>query len=83
MQNMQEVPFYYLSARAYAKQTGIGEAEVKKQLIKGELEGFTTNNQYKVKVYRDGNVSYKQYETVLKRAIEAEAKLEQAKSILI
>lgn len=66
MQNMQEVPFYYLSARAYAKQTGIGEAEVKKQLIKGELEGFTTDNQYKVKVYRDGNVSYKQYETVLK-----------------
>nr|DAP07921.1 MAG TPA: hypothetical protein [Caudoviricetes sp.] len=83
MQNMQEVPFYYLSARAYAKQTGIGEAEVKKQLIKGELEGFTTDNQYKVKVYRDGNVSYKQYETVLKRAIEAEAKLEQAKSILV
>lgn len=83
MQNMQEVPFYYLSARAYAKQTGIGEAEVKKQLIKGELEGFTTDNQYKVKVYRDGNVSYKQYETVLKRAIEAEARLEQAKSILV
>ena len=83
MQNIQEVPFYYLSARAYAKQTGIGEAEVKKQLIKGELEGFTTDNQYKVKVYRDGNVSYKQYETVLKRAIEAEAKLEQAKSILV
>lgn len=83
MQNMQEVPFYYLSARAYAKQTGIGEAEVKKQLIKGELEGFTTDNQYKVKVYRDGNVSYKQYETVLKRAIEAEVKLEQAKSILV
>lgn len=83
MQNMQKVPFYYLSARAYAKQTGIGEAEVKKQLIKGELEGFTTDNQYKVKVYRDGNVSYKQYETVLKRAIEAEAKLEQAKSILV
>lgn len=26
---MQEVPFFYLSARAYAKQTGIGEAEVK------------------------------------------------------
>lgn len=25
---MQEVPFFYLSARAYAKQTGIGEAEV-------------------------------------------------------
>lgn len=83
MQNMQEVPFYYLSARAYAKQTGIGEAAVKKQLIKGELEGFTTDNQYKIKVYRDGNVSYKQYETVLKRAIEAEAKLEQAKSILV
>ena len=65
------------------KETTSRSAEVKKQLIKGELEGFTTDNQYKVKVYRDGNVSYKQYETVLKRAIEAEAKLEQAKSILV
>ena len=51
---MQEVPFFYLSARAYAKQTGIGEAEVKKQLLKGELEGFATDNQYKVKVYKNG-----------------------------
>lgn len=83
MQNKQEVPFYYLSARAYAKETGIGEAEVKKQLIKGELEGFTTNNQYKVKVYKNGGVSYKEYEAVLKRAIEAETKLEKAKSILV
>lgn len=83
MQEKQEVPFYYLSARAYAKQTGIGETEVKKQLIKGELEGFTTDNQYKVKVYKDGGISYKQYETVLKRAIEAETKLEKAKSILV
>ena len=31
---MPEVPFYYLSARAYAKQTGIGEAEVKKTIAK-------------------------------------------------
>ena len=30
MKEKQEVPFYYLSARAYAKQTGIGEAESKK-----------------------------------------------------
>jgi hypothetical protein len=75
---MQEVPFFYLSARAYAKQTGIGEAEVKKQLLKGELEGFTTDNQYKVKV-----VSRQEYEAIYKRAIEAETKLEKAKSILV
>lgn len=80
---MQEVPFFYLSARAYAKQTGIGEAEVKKQLLKGELEGFTTDNQYKVKVYKDGGVSRKEYEAIYKRAIEAETKLEKAKSILV
>lgn len=80
---MPEVPFYYLSARAYAKQTGIGEAEVKKQLLKGELEGLKTDNQYKVKVYKNGGVSYQQYEAVLKRAIEAETKLEKAKSILV
>lgn len=80
---MQEVPFYYLSARAYAKQTGIGEAEVKKQLLKGELEGFATDNQYKVKVYKNGGVSYKEYEAMMKRAITAETKLEKAKSILV
>lgn len=79
----EEVPFYYLSARAYAKQTGIGEAEVKKQLLKGELEGFTTNNQYKVKVYKEGGVSYKQYEAMMKRAIEAEQKLEKVKLMLV
>ena len=78
-----DVPFYYLSARAYAKATGIGEAEVKKQLNKGELEGFHTDNQYKVKVYKNGGVSYQQYEAILKRAIEAETKLEKAKSVLI
>lgn len=26
---MSEVPYFFLSARGYAKQTGIGEAEVK------------------------------------------------------
>lgn len=80
---MQEVPFYYLSARAYAKQTGIGEAEVKKQLLKGELEGFATNNQYKVKVYKNGSISYEQYEAMMKRAIEAEQKLEKVKLMLV
>lgn len=79
---MQEVPFYYLSARAYAKQTGIGEAEVKKQLVKGALEGFITNNQYKIKVYKGGGVSKKEYDAVLERAITAETKLEKAKLIL-
>lgn len=76
------VPYFYLSASAYAKQAGIGEAEVKKQLNKGELEGFKTEGQYKIKVYKDGGVSYQQYSSVLKRAIEAETKLEQAKALL-
>lgn len=78
MAKEQEVPYYYLSARAYAKQTGIGEAEVKKQLKKKELEGLITDNQYKVRVYKNGGVSYSQYEAMLKRAIEAEEKVKQA-----
>lgn len=78
-----EVPYYYLSARAYAKQTGMGAAEVKKRLIKGELEGFQTQGQYKVKVYKDGGVPLKQYESVLRRALKAEAKLEQIKMTVI
>ena len=51
---MNEVPFYYLSARAYAEQTGIGVAEVVKQFNSGKLEGLKTNGQYKIKVYRNG-----------------------------
>lgn len=31
---MSEVPYFFLSARGYAKQTGIGEAEVKKTIAK-------------------------------------------------
>lgn len=60
-----------------------GEAEVKKQLIKGELEGFQTQGQYKVKVYKDGGVPLEQYEAVLRRALKAEAKLEQIKMTVI
>lgn len=79
----EEVPYYYLSARAYAKQTGIGEAEVKKQLKRGELEGLITDAQYKVKVYKNGGVSYEQYAEVLRRMIEAETKVKQMKELIL
>lgn len=79
---MQEVNFFYLSARAYAKQTNIGETEVKKQLIKGTLEGIITDNQYRVKVYKNGGVSQKEYDALLERTAIAETKLEKAKLVL-
>ena len=36
-----------------------------------------------VKVYKNGGVSRQEYEAIYKRAIEAETKLEKAKSILV
>lgn len=79
---MNEVPYYYLSARAYAEQTGIGEAEVKKQFNSGNLEGFKTNGQYKIKVYKNGSVPYENYEKVLQENIELKTKLETIKSLV-
>ena len=81
---MQEVNHYYLSAAEYAEQTGIGEAEAKKQLRTGFLEGFITEGgHYKIKVYKDGSVPYKQHEAVVKENAELKAKLETVKSVLV
>lgn len=79
---MSEVPYYYLSARAYAEQTGIGVAEVVKQFNSGNLEGFKTNGQYKIKVYKNGSVPYENYEKVLQENIELKTKLETIKSLV-
>ena len=79
---MQEVPYYYLSARAYAEQTGIGVEEVKKQFKMGKLEGLKTNGQYKIKVFKNGSVPYENYERVLQENIELRTKLETIKSLV-
>lgn len=80
---MQEVNHYFVSAAEYAEQTGIGEVEVKKQLRTGFLEGFITEGgHYKIKVYKDGSVPYKQYGAVVKENAELKIKLEAAKNIL-
>lgn len=73
---MNEVPFYYLSARAYAEQTGIGVAEVVKQFNSGNLEGLKTNGQYKIKVYKNDSVPYKNYKQVLQENVELKTRLE-------
>lgn len=79
---MEEVPYYYLSARAYAEQTGIGVEEVKKQFRNGKLEGLKTNGQYKIKVFKNGSVPYENYEKVLQENIELKTKLDTIKSLV-
>ena len=70
------VNHYYLSASEYADKTGIGEAEVKKQLKTGFLEGFITDGgHYKIKVYKNDSVSLKQYEKVLQENTELKTKM--------
>ncbi len=79
---MNEVPFYYLSARAYAEQTGIGVAEVVKQFNSGNLEGFKTNGQYKIKVYNNDSVPYKNYEKLLQENVELKTKIEAIRNLV-
>lgn len=77
------VNHYYLSASEYADRTGIGEAEVKKQLRIGFLEGFITDGgHYKIKVYKNDSVPLKQYEKVLQENIELKTKLQTIKTLV-
>ena len=60
-----EIDYYFVSAEEYAKQTGIGPEEAKKQCRLGKLEYFMTEKgHYKIKVYKDGSVPREQYESL-------------------
>lgn len=73
----------YVSAEEYSRQSGMGVEQVKKLCRNGELEHYMTEGgYYKIKV--DSNsVSIEKYEEEKKKRIEAEAKLEMMKKILI
>lgn len=77
-----EIDHYYVSARAYAQETGLDPATVKAELKAGKLEGFETKGQYKVKVYKNGSIPLKEYMALLERYKELETKLKSIESIL-
>lgn len=81
MEREFEPDHYYLSALAYAKKTGINPETVKAMLRTNQLEGFVTEGQYKIKVYKNGSVSREEYESILKEKIKLETQLNNIKAV--
>lgn len=74
----------WLSARAYAKQTGLGEEKVKQFIRTGKIEGLQTEDGYwKVKVYDDDAVSRKEYDALNEKYIKLETKYKMVEQILL
>ena len=79
-----QVNHKWLSAKAYAEQTGLGVDKVKQFIRTGKIEGEQTDDGYwKVKVYNDDAVSRVEYEAEHQRRIEAETTLALLKNILL
>ena len=78
-----QVNHKWISARAYAKETGLGEEKLK-QFIKAEkLEGLITEDgYYKVKVYNDDSVSKKEYEALKEKFVELKTKFTMVQNIV-
>ncbi len=82
MQNIQ-VNHKWLSAKAYAEQTGLGVEKVKQFIRAGKIEGEQTDDGYwKVKVYKDDAVSREEYNKVLEENTELKTTLNMMKKVL-
>lgn len=81
---MEKVNHKWISAKAYSEATGLGVEKVKQFIRAGKLEGEQTKDgYYKVKIYDNDAVSREVYQKEVERRIEAEAKLELMKKVLI
>lgn len=79
---MEDIP-KYLSAEEYAKRSGMGVQEVKRQCNLGKIECFKTETgRYKIPIRKD-SISREQYEKLLKENIELKTIINNAKKILI
>jgi len=81
--SIQEVPFFWISAKKYSEQTNLGYEETLRQCEVGELVATQTDGgQWRIKVYKYESVPLEEYERALVRATEAESKLEAVKALL-
>lgn len=78
-----QVNHKWISARAYAKQTGLGEEKVKQFIKNGKIEGeLTDDGYYKVKVYTGDSVSRKEYEALKEAYVELKTKINMVQNIV-
>lgn len=73
----------YVSAEQYSKESGIGVEQVKNLCRTNQLKHFMTEGGYYKIAVDDDSVSIEQFEEEHKKRIEAEAKLEMMKRILV
>lgn len=82
MQNIQ-VNHKWISAKAYAEQTGISPEKAVQMIKNGVLEGTQTDKGYwKIKVYKDDAVPKKVFDEEHNKRIEAETMLIMMKKML-
>lgn len=82
MENIQ-VNHKWISAREYAKQTGLGPEIIKQFIRAGTIEGEqTADGHWKVKVYKDDAVSRDAFEKEHQRRIELETTVTTLQNIL-
>ncbi|MCL2188093.1 MAG: helix-turn-helix domain-containing protein [Defluviitaleaceae bacterium] len=84
MKNPHETPYFWLSAKEYAKQTGIGVTEVQRMCRNNELIATQTDGgHWRIKVNRYTNgVPLEEMQKVLKRNSELEAQIETIRKLI-
>lgn len=73
----------YVSAEEYSRQSGIGVEEVKRLCRTNQLKHFMTEGGYYKIAVDDDTIPRTVYEEEQRKRIEAEAKLELLKNILV
>lgn len=73
----------YVSAEEYSRQSGIGVEEVKRLCRTNQIKHFMTEGGYYKIAVDDDTIPRQVYEEEQRKRIEAEAKLELLKNILV
>ncbi len=59
------IPYFFVSAEEYSRQTKMGVEEIKKLCRLGEIEHYRTEGgYYKIKVYKDGSIPIEEHQKI-------------------
>jgi excisionase family DNA binding protein len=80
----KEVPYYWISAKEYSKQTGLGYEDALRMCKNGELTATQTDGgQWRIKIPRNyGGITQKEAEAMRQEIAELKIKLETVKKVL-
>ena len=76
-----EVPYFFVSAEEYSRQTKMGVEEIKRLCRSGQIEHYRTDGGYfKIKVYKDGSVPLEEHIKIKEENIRLKTILEQIRN---